>query len=79
MRRWLEVIRKHVDLTMKETSTRAEISESYYSMIEAGERRPAVPTAKRIADVLGFDWTRFFDEENLTDKHNPPADQTDAS
>ena len=40
----------------------AGISQSGYASIETGARRPSVGTAKRIAAVLGFDWTRFFED-----------------
>ena len=33
----------------------------YIWMIENGERKPSVKVAKRIAKVLGFDWTLFFE------------------
>jgi putative transcriptional regulator len=32
-------------------------------MIENGERIPSVGTAKKIAEILNFDWTLFFEEE----------------
>ena len=39
------------------------MSQSGYASIETGARTPSVPTAKRIAAVMGFDWTRFFEDE----------------
>lgn len=39
------------------------IAQSTYASIEVGSRRPSVSTAKRIATVLGFSWTRFFEDE----------------
>jgi len=32
--------------------------------IENGNANPSVKVAKKIAAVLGFDWTRFFDDED---------------
>ncbi|MNW70944.1 hypothetical protein D3C74_504980 [compost metagenome] len=32
-------------------------------MIEAGNRNPSVPLAKRIAAELGFSWTIFFADQ----------------
>ena len=42
----------------------AGISQSYYAGIETGIRgKPlSVPVAKKIAAVLGFDWTQFYEE-----------------
>lgn len=51
------------NLTMRQVSEASNISESFYSMIENGERRPSVETAKKIAAVLGFDWTLFYPDE----------------
>lgn len=58
----LRDIRKRHGLTMKQLGEQTGLSESYISMIENMERTPSVSAAKRIADVLGFDWTRFFNK-----------------
>lgn len=39
----------------------AGVTQQYYSLVESGKRSPSVPTAKKIAATLGFDWTRFFE------------------
>lgn len=63
LRIWLNTIRKNKNFTMSEVANGAEISESYYSMIENGTRGVPVPTAKKIAKVLKFDWTKFYDTD----------------
>ena len=66
-RKWLHEARKNKNLTMAEVAAKSNISESYYSMIESGNRDVPVHTAKKIASVLGFNWTRFYeDEDDLT-------------
>ena len=64
MRKWLREIREKAGLTTYETAERAGISQSYYFAIEVGERgNPLnVDIAKKIAEVLGFDWTRFYED-----------------
>lgn len=62
MRAWLKELRKSKSFSMKDVASRANISESYYCLIEAGDRGCPVPTAKKIAEVLGFDWQRFYEE-----------------
>ncbi len=62
MREWLRVIRKDRNLKQQEVAESANISRQGYSFIETGERTPTVATAKKIAEVLGFDWTEFFKE-----------------
>lgn len=61
MRKWLKEIRKTKKLTMKAVAESAGISESYYCTIENGSRNCPVETAKRIAAVLEFNWTKFFE------------------
>ncbi len=61
MREWLISIRG--ERTQQNVSDACGISQNFYSCIESGERNPSVDTAKKIAVVLGFDWTRFFEEE----------------
>lgn len=63
MREWLKDIRRQKGLQAQETAELSGISVSYYCQIENGKRNCPVPTAKAIAAVLGFDWTRFYDEE----------------
>lgn len=55
-------IRKEHGMTMKQLGDVTGLSESYISMIENMERTPSVSAAKRIADALGFEWTRFFEQ-----------------
>lgn len=69
MRNWLHDIRKEQDFTMNKVAEAANISESYYSMIESGNRGVPVETAKKIATVLNFSWTRFYEDEIKEDKN----------
>mgnify|MGYP003882487537 CR=1 FL=1 len=64
MREWLFEIRKRKNLTMAEVAARSNISESYYSLIENGNRNVPVHTAKKIAKALSFDWTKFYEDES---------------
>ena len=67
MRIWLKDIRAKKELTQQEVANAANVDVTMISKIELGERRPSVEVAKKIASVLGFDWTRFFeDEDDLT-------------
>lgn len=59
---WLVRIRKSQGKFGREVAHDAGITTQMYSAIETGERSPSVKVAKRIAAVLGFDWTLFFEE-----------------
>lgn len=54
--------RNLIGLTQIELAYSAKVSPSLVRKIEYGQRRPSVAVAKRIAAVLGFDWTEFFKE-----------------
>ena len=66
MRHWLIAIRKDKKFSQYEVADKAGISQSYYAGIETGNRGSQLPveTAKTIAQALGFDWTRFYDNED---------------
>lgn len=59
---WIKEARKNKGMTGEMVSKQADISIQHYNFIENGKRRPSVAVAKRIAAVLGFEWTRFFEE-----------------
>lgn len=62
MRKWLVVIRKEKKMTQENVARETGISRTAYAMYEYGKRNPTVKTAKKTARILGFDWTRFFDD-----------------
>ena len=63
MRTWLKVRRVAWQLKSGDVAKAAGISQPVYSQIENGKKNPSVATAKRIASVLGFEWTKFFEDE----------------
>ena len=64
MRWWLVRIRENKGLSQYGVASRAGISQSYYALIETGQRgNPLnVNIAKQIATALSFDWTKFYIE-----------------
>jgi len=65
LRKWLIDLRK--GYTQTQIAEAVGISQQMYSFIELGVRRPSVEVAKKIASVMGFNWTRFYeDEDELT-------------
>ena len=68
MRFWLKEIRQGSrNMTQKQLAELAGISRTMITEIENGNANPSVDVAKRIAAVLGFDWTLFFED--------PPKDR----
>jgi len=63
LRTWLKDIRAKKELTQQEVANAANVDVTMISKIELGERRPSVEVAKKIASVLEFPWTRFYEDE----------------
>lgn len=61
----LKKLRQEKGLTQEQLSEAVGIGRTAISNIECGITRPSVDSAKRIAKVLEFDWTMFFDEEEV--------------
>lgn len=68
MKNWLIAIRKERGLSQVQVSEAVGISQPSYCNIENGERGVAVETAKKIANVLGFEWTRFYEDKGIQHK-----------
>lgn len=54
--------RKEQRLTQKDLASELGIDVSYISLLENGKRKPSVPMAKKIAALLKFNWTMFFED-----------------
>ena len=61
MRTWLVSKRKERNESQYQTAAAIGIAQSTYASFECGARNPSVAMAKRIAGVMGFDWTLFFE------------------
>ncbi|EWH21214.1 MULTISPECIES: helix-turn-helix transcriptional regulator [Bacillus] len=62
-RTWLINIRTQAEMTQEEVANLVGIKRPYYSQIESGTRRPSVQVAKKISQVMGFDWALFFESD----------------
>jgi len=60
VRKFLKEARKSKGLKQKDVADAVGISCAAYSNIEIGKRDPSVKLAKKIALLLGLDWTEFF-------------------
>ena len=68
MRSWLKKLRHEShNLTQEQLAKMVGISRTMITEIENGNANPSVEVAKKIAAVLEFPWTRFYeDEDDLT-------------
>ena len=65
VRHWLKNIRIEKGMTQKFVAEGVGITQPSYHQIESGENNPTIETAKKIAAVLGFDWTMFFPDKEV--------------
>ena len=50
-------------MTEKQVAEKVGIAQPVYHRIEKGQGNPKVENAKKIASVLGFDWTKFYPDK----------------
>lgn len=62
-RNWLIEKRRETNLIQSNVATMVGINRTTYALYESGQRNPSVQIAMKLGEALGFDWTRFFDEE----------------
>lgn len=60
---WLKELRALKSLSQESLGKMAGVSQDMISKIEKGDRLPSVKVAKKISEVVGIDWTKFFDDE----------------
>ena len=60
---WLKELRTLKSLSQASLGKKTGVSQDMISKIEKGDRLPSVKVAKKISEVLGIDWTKFFDDE----------------
>lgn len=63
MRDWLKENRKAANMTLQQLADSVGVTLQSISYYESGERTPRPAIAKRIAIILGFNWTLFYKDE----------------
>ena len=48
--------------TQQIAAEHADMSRSYYAMIETQNRTPSIAAARKLASIFRFSWTAFFHE-----------------
>ncbi len=56
----LQKIRNEHKITQENLANRVGVTRQMISAIEKGAK-PSVETAKKIAEILDFEWTKFFE------------------
>ena len=61
---WFKQTREDKGFTQEELAAKIGITRQHIGLIENGVAAPSVEVAKKIAAVLGFNWTRFYEDDN---------------
>lgn len=61
----LRAVRREKRMTQRELAERVGCVRGHISSIENGRVHPSVDMAKAIGKVLGFEWTRFYEEKKF--------------
>jgi putative transcriptional regulator len=56
----LEEKRKKKSLTQEEVAIQLGVTRQYYNAIENNKKKPSVDLAKQLSEILGVEWTIFF-------------------
>lgn len=59
----LKKLRKKLGYTQRNVADAVGIARESYTNIENRVRHPSVPVAKRLGEVLGFDWSELFEND----------------
>lgn len=62
MRTWLIDKRKEKGYSQDLIAKSCGISQQVYSLYETGSRRPRPEIAMKLASMLGFSWTDFYED-----------------
>ena len=64
-RHWLIQARYDSGKQFKELVKEMGVTQQAISNWETGKRTPRTKLAKKYAEILGFDWTKFYEENNI--------------
>ncbi len=59
----LKAKREEAGLTQEELGRRLGISRQAVSLLEIGTNKPTVENAKKLGEILNFDWTEIYAEK----------------
>lgn len=64
----LKDVREKKGMTQQNVADKAGLSRAAYTNIEIGKRKPSIETAKKIGNVLGFEWSKLYEEASGGEK-----------
>lgn len=67
---WLKEIRLAKKMTGKDVAEKVSVTPQYYNAIELGKRRPSPEKAMALGALLGFHWTKFFEDGTEPTEHS---------
>lgn len=67
-RKWLIELRQNKSLSQEEVAELCDTTQMTISNIENGVRRPSPTLAQKLAKVLNFNWTRFYENQEIKEE-----------
>lgn len=62
-RDWFKTVRENKKMTQNNLACCVGVTRQHIGLIENGTAVPSVTVAKKIASILDFDWTKFFEDD----------------
>lgn len=59
----LKELRESKGMTQEKLAKKVGVTRQYIGTLEGQGATPSVEVAKKIAKVLGFNWTKFYEDE----------------
>lgn len=59
----LQQKREEAGMTQEELGRKLGISRQAVSLLENGTNKPTVTNAKKLGEILGFDWTELYNDK----------------
>lgn len=67
-REWLTDLRQKKKLSQEELAKLCDTTQMTISNIENGARRPSPDLAQKLAKVLKFNWTKFYENQEIKEE-----------
>lgn len=64
IRSWMKKLRREHNMTQEQLARKVGISRTMITEIENGNANPSIAVAKKIGAVLGFNWVKFFEDDD---------------
>lgn len=61
-REWFKKAREESNMTQEDIAKKVGVTRQHIGMIENGITNPSTELAKKLGNILGFSWTKFYED-----------------